>query len=91
MGYLRGVHQALTVLRVGASAEMLLASENAIVRLDPAQIDLPKIRTTVANAGHRVPEQVLVEETALAGAARAGFTRGVLRRLGSFSALFSSS
>jgi len=38
------------------SVDVFLASEKALVRLDPAQVDLPAIRRAVEGAGYSVPE-----------------------------------
>jgi P-type Cu+ transporter len=81
-GCSRSVQQALTALPGVASADVLLASEKAIIRVDPTRVDLPAIRNAVANAGYRVPEQVVAEDAALTADASAGFSRDVLRLLG---------
>jgi Cu+-exporting ATPase len=49
------VQHAIAALPGVASVDVFLASEKAIVRLDPAQVDLPAIRQAVAGAGYEVP------------------------------------
>lgn len=49
------VQHAIQQLRGVKSVDVFLATEKAIVRLDPAQVDLPKIRTAVQGAGYDVP------------------------------------
>jgi P-type Cu+ transporter len=49
------VQHALEKLRGVESVIVFLATEKAILRLDPAQVDLPAIRTAVQSAGYDVP------------------------------------
>ena len=50
------VRHAIADLPGVASVDVFLTSEKAIVRLDPAQVDLPAIRRAVEGAGYSVPE-----------------------------------
>lgn len=81
-GCTRSVQQALTALPGVASADVLLAAEKAIIRLDPTQVDLPAIRAAVAGAGYTVPEQAPAGDATAPAASSAGFSREVLRLLG---------
>ncbi len=77
-GCTRSVQQALTALPGVASADVLLSSEKAIIRLDPAQVDLPTIRKAVIGAGYSVPEPVAAHPSDATEAATRGLTRAVL-------------
>lgn len=50
------VQHAIQQLSGVQSVDVFLATEKAIVRLDPTQVDLPMIRTAVQGAGYGVPE-----------------------------------
>ena len=50
------VRHAIADLPGVASVDVFLTSEKAVVRLDPAQVDLPAIRRAVEGAGYSVPE-----------------------------------
>lgn len=50
------VQHAIEKLPGVQSVDVFLGSEKAIVRLDPAQVDLPDIRAAVQGAGYDVPE-----------------------------------
>lgn len=49
------VHHAIVALDGVSSVNVLLASEKAIITLDPARVDLPMLRKAVAEAGYSVP------------------------------------
>lgn len=49
------VQHAIAALPGVASVNVLLASEKAIITLDPARVELPQIRQAVADAGYSVP------------------------------------
>lgn len=49
------VEHALSGVPGVASVQVLLATEKAIVRLDPAAVSLEQLRAAVAEAGYRVP------------------------------------
>lgn len=49
------VQQALAALPGVTKVDVFLASEKAIVQLDPARVDLPAIRAAVSAAGYSVP------------------------------------
>ena len=50
------VQRAIAALPGVEAVDVFLGSEKAIVRLDPAQVDLPAIRTAVEHAGYSVGE-----------------------------------
>lgn len=50
------VQQAIARLPGVASVNVLLATEKAVIRLDPAHVDLPAIRKAVESAGYSVPD-----------------------------------
>jgi P-type Cu+ transporter len=73
------VQHALTQLPGIASAAVLLSSEKAVIKLDPAQVDLPAIRKAVASAGN-----YYVPDTATLSAPTtplSGFTRRIVTLL----------
>lgn len=72
------VHHALAQLPGIESVHVLLASEKAIMRLDPAQVDLKTIRAAVESAGYSVP----LDRPAHAPPAIQNFTRRVLMLFG---------
>ncbi len=49
------VHHAIAALPGVESVTVFLASEKAVVRLDPARVDVPAIRKAVKGAGYSVP------------------------------------
>jgi Cd2+/Zn2+-exporting ATPase/Cu+-exporting ATPase len=49
------VQRAIETLKGVETVNVFLASEKAIVRLDPEQVDIPSIRTAVQGAGYDVP------------------------------------
>ena len=49
------VHHAIAELPGVQSVEVYLASEKAVVQLDPEQVTMPAIRQAVADAGYSVP------------------------------------
>jgi Cd2+/Zn2+-exporting ATPase/Cu+-exporting ATPase len=49
------VQKAICAVPGVAAANVLLASEKAVIRLDPAQVQLPDIRKAVEGAGYSVP------------------------------------
>jgi Cd2+/Zn2+-exporting ATPase/Cu+-exporting ATPase len=80
-GCTRTVRRALTALPGVHSADVLLASEKAVVHLDPRLVDRAALAAAVTDAGYRVPDPV----AAPAGATRAGerdFTRAIFTLLG---------
>jgi Cd2+/Zn2+-exporting ATPase/Cu+-exporting ATPase len=78
------VQHAIAAIPGVASVDVFLASEKAVVRLDPEQVDLPAIRKAVEEAGYHVPgEEVLAGQAETGGQAGWGnFTRPVLLLLG---------
>ncbi len=69
------VQHAIAALPGVASVDVFLASEKAVVRLDPAQVDLPAIRQAVAGAGYEVPP---TDSTESPPSSMGDFTRRVL-------------
>jgi Cd2+/Zn2+-exporting ATPase/Cu+-exporting ATPase len=68
------VQKAICAVPGVAVANVLLASEKAVIQLDPAQVQLPAIRKAVEGAGYSVPVAAAIapaaagEESALPGA-----------------------
>ena len=81
-GCTRSVQQALTALPGVHAADVLLASEKAIVRLDPAAVDLPALTRAIERAGYRVSQPIAADESAATEAGERGFTRAVFGLLG---------
>lgn len=81
------VRQAIQGLPGVQSVEVFLASEKAIVQLDPKQVGLEQIRSAVKSAGYRVPISAQLRE---GGAQAASFVRSVWILLGAvfFAVLF---
>ncbi len=50
------VQHAIAGLHGVESVNVFLASEKAVIRLDPARVEMPAIRKAVAEAGYSVPE-----------------------------------
>ncbi len=75
------VHQAIAALPGVEAVDVFLASEKAIIRLDPARVDLPAIRQAVAGAGYSVPESDAVAAPAQ-GPLLGNFNRRLLTLLG---------
>jgi Cu+-exporting ATPase len=73
------VRDAIAALPGVASVDVFLASEKAVVQLDPAQVDLPAIRQAVASAGYEVPP---TDSTGPAPSPMGDFTRRVLTLFG---------
>jgi len=71
------VQHAIAELPGVESVDVLLVSEKAVVRLDPARVDMDHIRRAVDGAGYAVPEEA--EEDGTPGA---DFTRPILTLLG---------
>jgi len=53
------VQEAIARLPGVESVNVLLSSEKAIIRLDPARVDLPTIRKAVEAVGYAVPEAIV--------------------------------
>jgi Cd2+/Zn2+-exporting ATPase/Cu+-exporting ATPase len=82
-GCTRSVRDALTTLPGVQSADVLLSSEKAIVRLDPATVDRATLRRAVEGAGYSVPESVPAADASSATRTGIqGFTRAVLTLFG---------
>lgn len=73
------IHHALVKLSGVESVNVLLASEKAILRLDPGLVDLKTIRSAVQSAGYSVPE---VAESSFAPPRMQDFTARVLTLMG---------
>jgi Cd2+/Zn2+-exporting ATPase/Cu+-exporting ATPase len=80
----RHVQQAIAGLEGVQAVEVYLASEKAVVQLDPARVGLPAIRAAVQGAGYSVPEAPETAQTTekSRSAALQDFTRPVLTLLG---------
>lgn len=50
------VQHAIASLQGVAAVNVFLASEKAVIRLDPARVEMPVIRKAVADAGYSLPE-----------------------------------
>ena len=74
----RHVQRAIADLPGVESVDVLLATEKAMVRLDPARVDMPHIRQAVEGAGYAVPDGEGGEEERKL----VDFTRPILALLG---------
>src|SRR3989304_4955380 len=52
------VRHAIAALPGVESVNVFLASEKAVIQLDPARVDVPAIRKAVEGAGYSVPAEV---------------------------------
>ena len=77
-GCTKKVQKSLCALPGVRSAEVLLASEKAVVQFDPQRVSPGDLRRAVEGAGYRVP----VEEAAPASTAGSDLSRSVLRTFG---------
>ncbi len=75
------VQHAIAALPGIAAVDVFLASEKAIIKLDPSRVDLPAIRQAVAVAGYSVPESAAVAAPAQ-GPLLGNFNRRLLTLLG---------
>src|SRR3954469_1550082 len=80
-GCTRSVQQVLIALPGVHSADVLLASEKAVVRLDSRIVDRAALAAAVAGAGYRVPDPV-TEPSEATQAGERGFTRAIFTLLG---------
>ncbi len=71
------VREAIAALPGVETVQVLLASEKAVIELDPARVDLEAIQKAVESAGYSVPTSVQKQPPALAD-----FTRSVLSLFG---------
>jgi len=74
----RHVQRAIADLPGVESVDVFLATEKAMVRLDPARVDMPQIRGAVERAGYTVPEDDGGEDER----GLVDFTRPILALLG---------
>src|SRR6185295_14288499 len=81
-GCTRSVQQALTALPGVHSADVLLAAEKAIIRLDPMAVDRATLTSAVEGAGYRVPAPITADESEATAAGERGFTRAIFGLLG---------
>jgi P-type Cu+ transporter len=81
-GCTKSVQQALTALPGVQSADVLLSSEKAIIRLDPTAVDRPALTRAVESAGYRVPEPIAADQSEATQAGERGFTRAIFGLLG---------
>ncbi|HEY5571957.1 MAG TPA: heavy metal-associated domain-containing protein, partial [Anaerolineales bacterium] len=75
----RHVQRSISALPGVHSAQVYLATEKAVVDLDPAQVDLSAIRRAVAGAGYQVPNEFTAVKTTTP---LENFTRPILALLG---------
>lgn len=73
----RHVQTAISRLPGVESVDVLLSSEKAVIRLDPALVELPAIREAVKSAGYSVPEGAAPQPAAPLG----NFTRRIVTLL----------
>lgn len=73
------VQEAIAALPGVKSVSVLLASEKAVVELDPSQVDLPAIARAVADAGYSVPTATTLPPSS---APLRDFTRSILTLFG---------
>src|SRR6266567_4327154 len=76
------VQRALSVLPGVEDVRVLLSSEKAVLQVDPAQVDLPTIRTAIEEAGYTVPVSAADEHTQHASRSLSTFTRPILTLFG---------
>src|SRR6266700_4833479 len=76
------VQRALSVLPGVEDVRVLLSSEKAVLQVDPAQVDLPTIRTAIEEAGYTVPVSAADEHTQHAARSLSTFTRPILSLFG---------
>ena len=76
------VQHALAALPGVDDVHVLLASEKAVLQIDPAQVDLPTIRKAVEGAGYTVPESPPEKGAEPAPKPLATFTRPILTLFG---------
>ncbi|CAG0936071.1 H+-transporting ATPase [Thermoflexales bacterium] len=74
------VQHAIAALPGVDQVDVFLASEKAIVRFDPAQVDLLAISDAVKGAGYRVPDRTLPPDRS--SALQRGYSRQVLTLFG---------
>ncbi len=55
----RHVQQAIAALPGVQSVDVFLSAEKAVIRLDPAHVDLPAIQQAVEGAGYSIPQPVV--------------------------------
>lgn len=64
------VEKAIAGLPGVESVNVFLASEKAVIRLDPGRVDLPAIRQAVESAGYSVPDALAPRSTTLSDLSR---------------------
>ena len=75
----RHVREAIETLPGVQSVDVFLATEKAVVRLDPNSVDLPAIRKAVEGAGYTVPAE---EDEQASSSTTPEFSRSILIFLG---------
>jgi Cu+-exporting ATPase len=73
------IQRAITALPGVESASVYLASEKAVVRLDPLQVDIPSLRRVVEDVGYSVPDPAVDQSPSHP---LGGFTRRILALFG---------
>src|SRR6266849_1039807 len=76
------VQRVLAVLPGVEDVRVLLASEKAILQVDPAKVSLATLRKAVEGAGYTVPEDAQNEQDALPARTLVSFTRPILTLFG---------
>lgn len=76
------VHKAISSLPGVEKVDVFLASEKAIVRLDPASVTMTDLRAAVSSAGYSVPSELEAGASPTSGIDPRAFTRQVLTILG---------
>lgn len=74
------VQHAIAALPGVAKVDVFLASEKAMVQLDPARVDLPLIRQAVQAAGYTVPDRVTAPDRSVP--AQQNYTRAIFTLFG---------
>ncbi|MBE3558283.1 MAG: cation-translocating P-type ATPase [Ktedonobacteraceae bacterium] len=76
------VQQALAALPGVQDVQVFLTTEKALLRIDPAQVDLPALRKAVKDAGYSVPETEISEHEPEHTRRLRNFTRLILMLFG---------
>ncbi|MEW6028344.1 MAG: cation-translocating P-type ATPase [Chloroflexota bacterium] len=76
------VYKAIASLPGVEKVDVFLASEKAIVRLDPASVTMTDLRAAVSSAGYSVPADIEAGASSQSGLDPRAFTRQVLTILG---------
>lgn len=72
------VQRAIAALPGVETVNVLLASEKAVITLDPARVDLPMIRKAVADAGYAVPTDSVNAANEMRETSNANYARRII-------------